>query len=157
MGVFPADRIVEKWVKPCAFVFNTDVSSKPGAHWVAIHVDKNNNAWYFDSYGCGPRIREHLRVIRKNCRQIRWNTFQLQSHESSNCGHFCVMFLHFLSAGKSMSQFQSIFSKNLRDNDQISARFVKKICKKVRNSRHLYSGGGSMSRSAPLCSLQYCL
>lgn len=166
MGVFPADRIVEKWAKPCAFVLNTDNHSRPGLHWLAIYVDKNSNGWYFDSYGRAPFIREHLRVIRKNCRLLRWNTIQLQSLESSNCGHFCVMFLHFLSSGKTMHQFQSIFSDDLRHNDHISATFVKKICKKVRNPRHLYfSGSGdphfnlttaTMSQFLPLRSLQCC-
>ena len=163
VGVFPADRIVEKWIKPCAFVFNTDNHSGPGLHWLAIYVDKNSDGWFFDSFGRKPFIREHLRVIRKNCQLLRWNTIQLQSLESSHCGYFCVMFLHFLSSGKTMHQFQSIFSENLQDNDRISATFVKKICKKARNSRHLYKGGGTphhdtstLSRFVPLYSLQCC-
>lgn len=163
VGVFPADRIVEKWVKPCAFVFNTDNHSRPGPHWLAIYVDKNSNGWFFDSYGRKPYIREHLRVIRKNCRLVRWNTIQLQSLESSKCGHFCVMFLHFLASGKTMSQFLNIFSGDLRDNDRISASFVKKICKKTGHSKRLYTGSGiphrdtpTMSRFAPLYSLQCC-
>lgn len=155
VGVFPADRIVQKWTKPCAFVFNTDDHTKIGTHWVAIYVDKNNRGLYFDSYGLPPLIRHHLRVIRKNCRQLRWNTIQLQSPESANCGHYCVMFLHFLSLLGTMQQFQNIFSENLQENDRISAKYVKKICKKVKNSRLSYTGRGRFCKHYP-CQKSFC-
>ena len=77
MGVFPADQIVENWVKPCAFVFNTDGHTKIGTHWVAVHVDKFGKACYFDSYGRPPFARDHVRAVRKNCRQLHWNAIQL--------------------------------------------------------------------------------
>ena len=142
VGVFPADKIIEKWTKPCAFVFNTDLHTQPGAHWVAVYVDKNANAWYFDSYGLPPFVRHHLRAIRKNCRCLRWNTRQLQSTNSAVCGQFCILFLHFLSTAGTMNQFIIIFSDDLHKNDRISAEYVKKMCKKVRNSRLSHMGGG---------------
>ena len=155
VGVFPADRIVQKWSKPCAFVFNTDDQTKIGTHWVAIYVDDNSRGWYFDSYGQPPLNRHHLRVIRKNCKQLRWNTTQLQSLESANCGHFCVMFLHYLSSFKTMRHFLEIFSADLQENDRISARFVKKICGKFKNSKQLHVGRGEFRRLYP-CQKSFC-
>lgn len=155
VGVFPADRIVQKWNKPCAFVFNTDDHTKIGTHWVAIYVDRNNKGCYFDSYGQPPFNRHHLRVIRKNCKQLRWNTVQLQSLESANCGHFCVMFLHFLSSVKTMRQFLQTFSTDLQANDRISAKFLKKICGKYRNSKKLHVGRGEFCRLYP-CQKSIC-
>ena len=147
--MFPADSIVQKWTEPCAFVFNTDDHTKIGTHWVAIYVGRNNKGWYFDSYGQPPLNRHHLRVIRKNCQQLRWNTTELLSFESANCGHFCIMFLHFLSSLKTMRQFLRTFSTDLQANDRISTRFVEKIGEKCRNSKQLHVGRGEFCRLYP--------
>ena len=36
---------------PSAYVINSDPSSEPGGHWVAVYFDKHGRGKYFDSYG----------------------------------------------------------------------------------------------------------
>lgn len=148
MGVFPADQIPRKWHKPSAFVLNTDPSFKPGSHWVALYVEKNGSGWYLDSYGFPCMIEEHLKSIKNNCRNFRYNTVQLQSDNSSVCGHFCILFLHFMSCGYSMDDFVRIFSSNLSQNDRIVRNYVSSLKRKTSNTigqieyvRYLGRGG----------------
>ena len=42
---------LEKPTFPSAYVINSDPSSKPGEHWVAVYFDKRGRGEYFDSYG----------------------------------------------------------------------------------------------------------
>lgn len=144
VGVFPADKIVERWHKPCAFVFNLDNSTQPGSHWVSIYVTKNSDGFYFDSYGLLPTVPNHIRVLRKNCRQLRYNTVQLQSESSKVCGQFCIMFLFFMCRGGTLFEFQNIFSSNLKNNDRIAYTFVDKIIKKnkIKHDKRFLSGLG---------------
>ena len=122
--MFPADQIPRVWTRPTAFIFNTQGCKLPGAHWVCVHVDKNGDGWYFDSYGNPPLVPDHINRLRKNCKSLRWNTKQLQSETSDVCGQFCLMFLHHMSKGKSIENFHELFSTNLKKNDAIARSFV---------------------------------
>ena len=42
---------LEKPTFPFAYVINSDPSSEPGEHWVAVYFDKRGRGEYFDSYG----------------------------------------------------------------------------------------------------------
>ena len=42
---------LEKPTFSSAYVINSDPSSKPGEHWVAVYFDKRGRGEYFDSYG----------------------------------------------------------------------------------------------------------
>lgn len=128
VGVYPADRIPHVWGNPSAFVFNTQKHNQHGAHWVAMYVDKNGVGWYFDSLGKAPHIPDHLRRIQRNCRLFSWNNIRLQSEYSNVCGHYCIMFLHYMCSGMGVAQFLSNFSQNLAKNDAIAKKFVEKLC-----------------------------
>jgi hypothetical protein len=45
-GVFSRDRLPDK---PRLLVCNTDPSSRPGQHWIAIYVGEDGRGEYFDS------------------------------------------------------------------------------------------------------------
>lgn len=124
VGVFPADEIPKVWEKPTAFVFNTDNHNKPGTHWVSAYVDKNNEGWYFDSYGLPPLIFNHEKCLRKNCKRYQWNSDKLQSDTSNVCGHYCIMFLNYMSKGYSMPEFLGNFSNDYENNDSIVQDYV---------------------------------
>ena len=157
LGVFPADKIVERWQKPCAFVFNTDDSTKPGLHWVAVYVSRDGFRTYFDSFGIEPLIANHARLLRKNCRVLHWNTKQLQSNSSTVCGQFCLMFLLHMSSGKSLRQFISIFSKNLEKNDSIVRNYIKKLsqAKFSKGSKKYFTGGLLCKHRPQRCTSRY--
>ena len=157
LGVFPADKIVERWQKPCAFVFNTDDSTKPGVHWVAVYFSRDGCGTYFDSFGLEPLIPNHLRLLRKNCRVLRWNTKQLQSNSSKVCGQFCLMFLIHMSRGKTLKQFQNIFSSNLDKNDGIVKDFVKRLnlTKFPKGNKRYFVGGLIDKHCSQKCTSRY--
>lgn len=125
--MYPADRIPHVWGKPCAFVFNTQKHNQCGAHWVAMYVDKKGVGWYFDSLGKAPHIPDYLRRIQRNCKLFRWNSVRLQSDYSNACGHYCIMFLLYMSSGVGNTQFMQNFSQNLVKNDVLAKQFVKKL------------------------------
>ena len=39
---------------PCRFIVNTDISSRPGRHWVAFFIRDDNVVEFFDSNGQQP-------------------------------------------------------------------------------------------------------
>lgn len=48
LGVFAADQIPKRRNKyPYGLIVNTDVSSKPGAHWCAIYGDRQGSVDFF--------------------------------------------------------------------------------------------------------------
>ena len=47
---------LEKPTFPSAYVINSDPSSEPGEHWVAVYFDKRGRGEYFDRYGLPPTL-----------------------------------------------------------------------------------------------------
>ena len=45
---------LEKPTFPSAYVINSDPSTEPGKHWIAVYCDKHGQGEYFDSYGLPP-------------------------------------------------------------------------------------------------------
>ena len=129
-GVFPADLIPKNWEKPASLVFNTDIHTKPGSHWVAIYVDRYGHGIYFDSFGLPPFIGHHIKRIQNNCRIYRWNSEQIQSETSNVCGHYCVIFLHFMCCDIDDTRFYNIFSTDLSKNDALVRQYYKKFIDK---------------------------
>ena len=80
-------------------VFNTDIHTQPGPHWVAVFLDKQGRGVFFDSYGMALLVPQHLQSIKRNTISYRWNTHQLQSLNSKICGQFCLMFLDYMKRG----------------------------------------------------------
>ena len=71
-GVFSADTLPPP---PRLLVCNTDESTKPGQHWIAIHVDIGGRGEHFDSFGQRPN--EHFEAyMNKHCRI--WTFIQKQ-------------------------------------------------------------------------------
>lgn len=150
IGVYPSDMIPETWEKPVAFVFNTDSSRKPGAHWVAAYVDEKSRGHYFDSYGLKPQIPDHIARLRKNCKTLRYNDLQLQSVSSDVCGHFCIMFLYFMASGIGFHEFINMFSRDTQQNDDIVREFVENLItqKTASKSKSTQSGGRGFCKQA---------
>ena len=100
LGVFPADCIPSlKAVKHDAcFIVNTDPNGDPGKHWLAFYYDLDNRTLeYFDSFAF--QLKKHKYVhstlsIRKLEILPVNNTDNLQSFNSSVCGFYCILYLH---------------------------------------------------------------
>jgi hypothetical protein len=98
-GCYAQDALVS--FKPGYYVFNTDVSSGPGVHWIAIRCTKKT-AYIFDSFARNPdklvpilvkRIKsQKLKIIssdRSDAEQRATNRGKLVVI----CAHACLSFL----------------------------------------------------------------
>ena len=149
LGVFSADNLPVIQRKPCSLVVNTDVSSKPGEHWVSMFIPKRGALEYFDSFGREPHIKQHIEFIENNCNEYRFNAASLQSRESSLCGHYCLMYIFHRSIGKSMKNFVDKFpNSNHYSND---AKLMLMFRKVFGNVRAVGGGGKSTIRCVPRC------
>ena len=78
----------------------------------------NNNNTYFDSFGeehISKEIKEFVEM-----KNIMTNIFRMQAYESIMCGYFCIGFIDFMLAGKSLMEYTNLFSLyNFKRNDDI--------------------------------------
>lgn len=123
--VGPYDLLPADFNLPAAFIFNTSSSFDPGTHWQALVILEDGAGYFFDSYGRKPEIKEIKRFIRLHCRSITFNCNQLQQTNSHFCGHYCAMFVYFLSNNVTLDEYLSHFTKNLYVNDIVIEKMYK--------------------------------
>ena len=106
-----------KTIKNGTYVINLDEYEDIGTHWIALYV-KNNEITYFDSFGVEHVPKEIKKFIEH--KNIKTNIFRIQADNSIMCGYFCIGFIDFLFAGKSLIDFTSLFSPyDFKKNDKI--------------------------------------
>ena len=115
-GVYSRDNL-PKTIKNGAYVINLDKYEDVGTHWVVLYV-KNNGITYFNSFGVEHVSKEIKRFI---ChKDIKTNIFRIQADNSILCGYFCIRFIDFMFAGKSLIDFTNLFSPyDFKKNDEI--------------------------------------
>ena len=133
-GVFACDQLrLLKFKAPFALIVNTDPSSKPGTHWVAIVCDKRRHIEFFDSFGELPTVRNIQQYIKRSSKSSCYSTTQLQSVRSISCGLFAIGFIKARFRGLTLDDFINLFDqKNLRQNDILIDEFVSR-CKAYKN------------------------
>ena len=107
-GVYSRDNLPK--IKDGAYVINLDEYSDIGTHWVSLWVNNNNNVTYFDSFGVG-HIPKEIKAFIKN-KNIKRNIFRIQAYDSIMCRYFCIEFVDFMLAGKTITKFTNLFSPN---------------------------------------------
>jgi len=127
LGTFPEDKIfmkIEK--KPAAMVVNTDPSSKPGTHWVAIFLNDDGTGEYFDPFGFPPLTERVINFINTNSPN-GWDfnkiTFQTPVL-SKTCGIYCILFIKDRCRNISFRKFVSKFSRNVFLNDILAQIYI---------------------------------
>ena len=106
--VYSRDNLPDK-IKDGAYVINPNEYSDIGTHWVALYVS-NNDITYFDSFGVEHIPKETKIFISK--KNIKTNIFRIQAYDSIMCGYFCIGFISFMLAGKTLIDFTNLFSPN---------------------------------------------
>ena len=115
-GVYSRDNLPDK-IKDGAYVINLDEYSGIGTHWVALYVSYNDIT-YFDSFGV-QHISKEIKTFISN-KNIKTNIFRIQAYDSIMCGYFCIGFIDFMLAGKTLTDFTNLFSpNNFKKNDDI--------------------------------------
>ena len=114
-GLYSWDNLPK--IKNEAYIITLDEYSDIGSHWIALYV-QNNDVTFFDSFGA-EHIPEEIRKFIRN-RSIKTNIFRIQAYDSTMCGYFCIGFIGFMLAGKTLTEFTNLFSRhNLKKNNDI--------------------------------------
>ena len=118
LGVFPRDKLIQ--FGDGALVVNTDPSTKPGEHWIAVFV-KNGSAEYFDSYGS-----DTPKWLKRNWKNVTWtsNPIPLQSPLSAVCGQYCIYYLLHRVRGNDMNSLLLNFTSDVDFNDRMVYDFI---------------------------------
>ena len=99
-------------MKDGTYIINLDEYSDIGTHWVALYVH-DNDVTYFDTFGV------KIKTFTSN-KNIKTNIFRIQAYDSIKCGYFCIGFIDFMLAGKTLTEYTNIFSpNNFKKNDDI--------------------------------------
>ena len=106
-GVYSRNNIPK--TKDRAYVINLDEYSDIGTHWIALYI-QNNDVTYFDSFGVEHIPKEIITFIGN--KNIKTNIFRIQEYDSIMCGYFCIGFIDFMLAGKTLTKFTNLFSPN---------------------------------------------
>ena len=114
-GVYSRDNLTK--IKGGAYVINLDEYSDIGTHWVALYA--NNDVTYFESFGIEHIPKEIKTFIDRSlsiviCPPLRVtiNISRIQAYDSIMCGYFCIGFIDFMLAGKTLTEFTNLFLPN---------------------------------------------
>lgn len=132
-GIFPCDIFkTQKLINNKNFICNLSTSSRPGSHWIAICV-KNNNIYYFDSFGKKSfKDKNIMKNLKSSKKKIYVSKNQIQALGSLFCGYHAVAFL-ILSERYSnpIKQLEKCYDKtNLTKNEQISKNIILQALRK---------------------------
>ena len=70
----------------------------------------NNNVIYFSSFGVEHIFKEIKAFI--NNKNITTKIFRVQAYDSIMCGYFCIGFIDFMLAVKTLTEYANLFSSN---------------------------------------------
>ena len=125
IGVFSRDRLPLRINYPCCFILNTHKSNQPGEHWLAVFVDDQQKAEFFDSYGNPPSHFKLDKYLKQVSKSYSFNHVQLQSFSTKLCGYYCALFLLYRSKGFTLDELIQKLSKNTHLNDFIVLNLIK--------------------------------
>ena len=97
----------KKKKKDGAYVVNLDEHADTGTHWIVLFC-KRNKIVYFHSFGV-EHIPEEIKKFIGN-KNIKANIFRIQANNSVMCGYFCIGFIDFMLAGKTLTDYTNLFS-----------------------------------------------
>ena len=121
-GVYSRDNLPQT-INKGAYVINLDEYDDVGTDWIALYV--RNNCIYFDSFGV-EYIPNEIKTFIGN-KDIISNIFRLQAYDSIMCGYFCIAFIDFMLAGKTLLQFTNLFSPyDFNKNNKIVGKMFKR-------------------------------
>ena len=102
-------------------MINFDEYSEIGTKWIALYA-LDNNVTYFDSFGV-EHIPKEIEIFIDKSRAVI-NIFRIKAYDSVMCGYFCIGFIDFMIAGKTLTDFTNLFSSNnFKKNDDIVLKY----------------------------------
>ena len=112
-----------KKIKDGAYVINLDENKDTGTHWIPLFRMKNEVVC-FDSFGVEHIVEEIKKIIGN--KNIKANIYCIQANNSMMCGYFCIGFIDFMLAGKTLIDYANLFSPyDFNKKDQIILSYSK--------------------------------
>ena len=106
-----------KLIKTGTYVINLDEYADVETYWIALYV-KNKEVIYLDSFGIEYVPKEIKRFIGN--KNTKTNIFRIQAGNSTMCGYFCIAFIDFMFAEKSLIDFNSLlFPDDFKGKEKI--------------------------------------
>ena len=113
-------------IKNGAYIVHLDEYSDIGIHQVALYVH-NDDVTYFDSFGVEHITKEikafinrALSIVLHPPLRVATNIFRKQAYDSIRCGYFCIGFIDFMLARKTLTEITNLFLRNdFKKNDDI--------------------------------------
>ena len=97
-------------IKDGTYVINLDEYSDIGTHWVVLYAH-NIDVTYFDSFGV-EHIPKKIKAFINRSLSITTNIFRIQAYDSIMCRYFCIGFINFMLARKTLTESTNVFSPN---------------------------------------------
>lgn len=150
---------------PAYFIVNTHPAHMPGEHWLALTLEENGEAAFFDSYGFPPNFSHYpsniLRFLKKRSSRVWYHDRQLQDTLSTTCGQHCVYYI--CQQARGLSYQKVLDSYHIDDppkNDAAVTAFVRRVKRSNSSCHNQRRPLGSLCHD--VCSLQmfrdcYCL
>ena len=82
---------------PINIITNIHTSKENGVHWSAFHIDKNNNKYFFDSFGLPPTCEIINKFKSNENDHILSSNFKIQKLGTSYCGQISLFVLNELN------------------------------------------------------------
>ena len=119
-GVFAADVFANELASNNEtrglYVVNTDDSSRPGMHWVALCIT-GKEVEFFDSYGLPPdlypNIADALNILRI---PKVYNATRIQQPLTDVCGQYCIAYCYASARGFDLDTIVSYWKKKTDDD-----------------------------------------
>lgn len=125
--LYPFNRVI------ILYVWKKSENKRHG-HWIGLHVNNKNNIEVFDSFGNfvddflnkidvkfrnenGENYRYLTNLLLKYKGVVEYNEKKLQSDRTNTCGKWVIY--RFLRNDLTLEQFQKLFTKNTKKNDNI--------------------------------------
>ena len=88
-------------------------------------MQNNNSIIYFDFFVVEHKeIKAFINNNNDNNKNVTTNIFRIQAYDSIMRGYFCIVFIHFMHKGKTLTEYTNLFSpNNFKTNDDITLNY----------------------------------
>ena len=110
-------------IKDGVYVINLDKHKDTGTNQIALFCNRYEIVFFY-SFGV-EHIPKEIKKIVSN-KNIKANIYRAQANDSIMCGYFCIGFINFMLAGKTLNDYTNLFSPyDFDKNDQIIFSYFK--------------------------------
>ena len=114
-----------------------DKKQSKETHYVLLFIARNTVV-YFDSFGIEYIPIEVLSKIKD--KSISYSIFRIRADDSVMCGLYCIAFVEYMPAGKTLLDYMNLFSSNdFKINDKIIYKCFKERCYKRGRKPSIYT------------------